>query len=79
MKILITGGKGFIGKHLGTYLVSRGHEILLPRDLIEGFDVNNIGHVRNLEKEKFDAIVHLASKVSIADSLNDPLNILMKI
>ncbi|MBT8010490.1 NAD-dependent epimerase/dehydratase family protein [archaeon] len=73
MKILITGGKGFIGKHLGTYLVSRGHEILLPRDLIEGFDVNNIGHVRNLEKEKFDAIVHLASKVSIADSLNDPL------
>ena len=27
MKILITGHEGFIGKHLGGYLVSKGHEV----------------------------------------------------
>ncbi len=73
MKILVTGGKGFIGRNLVSYLVSRGYDVLIPRNIIEGFDVTNVGHVRNLEKESFDAIVHLASKVSIADSLNDPL------
>jgi UDP-glucose 4-epimerase len=36
MKILITGGAGFIGSHLADALISRGHSIIVLDSLIEG-------------------------------------------
>ena len=36
MKILITGDKGFIGRHLRQSLISDGHIVL-------GIDINNVG------------------------------------
>ena len=40
MKIVITGGTGFLGRHLSTYFLSLGHEIILIQrsDLKEGTD-----------------------------------------
>jgi UDP-glucose 4-epimerase len=43
MKILVTGGAGFIGSHLVDGLIARGHKIIVLDSLIEG-KVENIQH-----------------------------------
>ncbi|MFH1613249.1 MAG: GDP-mannose 4,6-dehydratase [bacterium] len=46
MKILITGGAGFIGSHLSDYLIKRGDEIWAIDDLSTG-KKENISHLEN--------------------------------
>ncbi|MFX0126489.1 MAG: NAD-dependent epimerase/dehydratase family protein, partial [Candidatus Hodarchaeota archaeon] len=90
MKILITGGLGFIGSSLGKYLVDREHEItLLSRSKRK---ISNISEFKdNVEvlilpveeiKEEvkdFDVIFHFASSVDnyaiIENDLNRDINI----
>ena len=48
MKILITGGAGFVGSHLADKLINEGHEITVIDDLSTG-RYQNIEH---LEGEK---------------------------
>ena len=44
MKILITGGAGFVGSHLADKLISEGHEITVIDDLSTG-RYQNIVHL----------------------------------
>ena len=44
MKILITGGAGFVGSHLADRLIGEGHEITVVDDLSTG-RYANIGHL----------------------------------
>src|ERR1043165_4853862 len=44
MKILITGGAGFVGSHLCETLVARRHEIVVIDDLSTG-RIENIAHL----------------------------------
>ncbi|MFO0958923.1 MAG: GDP-mannose 4,6-dehydratase [Isosphaeraceae bacterium] len=46
MRILITGGAGFIGSHLAEAYLARGDEVLVLDDLSTG-SINNIRHLRN--------------------------------
>lgn len=46
MRILITGGAGFIGSHLSEALLDAGHEVLVLDDLSTGA-IDNIAHLRN--------------------------------
>ena len=46
MRILITGGAGFIGSHLCDKLLSEGHEVICMDNLITG-DTANIDHIRD--------------------------------
>ena len=46
MRILITGGAGFIGSHLSEALLAAGHEVLVLDDLSTGA-IDNITHLRN--------------------------------
>ncbi len=84
MKIIITGGTGFLGRHLSTYLASLGHEIeLIQRsDLKEGVD-----HISKLIKST-DVIINLAgspvikrwttaNKMEILSSRLDTTNLLV--
>lgn len=62
MKILITGSKGFIGKHLSLSLERRGHKIIgFTRD-------NNIEDLRRFIQES-DFIVHLAGVMRPIDNI----------
>ena len=49
MKILITGGAGFVGSHLADKLIGQGHEITVIDDLSTG-RYSNIAHLEDTER-----------------------------
>jgi UDP-glucuronate decarboxylase len=55
MKILITGGAGFLGSHLTDRFLSRGHSVTVIDDLSTG-SLSNLSHLKN--NTKFDFINH---------------------
>jgi dTDP-glucose 4,6-dehydratase len=90
MRILITGGAGFIGSHLCDYLLERGHEVIAMDNLSTG-STDNIAHLAGHEGFSFirhnvtdyiylegplDAVLHLASLPSPVDYLNFPIQTL---
>lgn len=90
MRILITGGAGFIGSHLCDRFLEKGHEVVCMDNLITG-STDNIPHLLGHPKflfvkhdvtnyifaeGKIDAILHFASPASPADYLNFPIQTL---
>ena len=90
MRILITGGAGFIGSHLCDLLIERGHEVIALDNLITG-SLRNIAHLQDDECFRFmnadvtrpiqiegavDAVLHLASLPSPVDYLEMPIKTL---
>ena len=55
MKILVTGGAGFLGSHLCEKLLSNGHEVVALDNLVTG-SKSNIAHL--LSNSKFEFIRH---------------------
>ena len=90
MKILITGGAGFLGSHLCDKLLADGHKIYVLDNLITG-QIENIEHNRanpNFEfifhdvsryiyvKADLDWVLHFASPASPIDYLHYPIQTL---
>ncbi len=90
MRILITGGAGFIGSHLCDRLLAEGHEVIAMDNLSTG-SVENIAHLAGHDRFLFikhdvtnyiyipgplDAVLHLASLPSPVDYLNYPIQTL---
>lgn len=89
MKILITGGAGFIGSHLAEYFTNSNHEVFILDNLSTGHrsnvsfiddlhfienDVTNKTLVQDLIKEEqFDIVIHLAAVVSVVETINNPI------
>ena len=82
MKILVTGGNGFIGSNLIKRLLSEGHEVVSIDDLSTGLKEYEIegctyvyGDIENLmywKGETFDLCYHLAALSRIQPSFDDP-------
>lgn len=82
MKILVTGGKGFIGSNLVKYLNNKGHYLSvidIDKESIELVDVlyyyNDITKAIYNEQDIFDgvdAIFHLAAEIYVQKSLEFP-------
>ena len=90
MRVLITGGAGFIGSHLCDLLLSRGHEVIALDNLVTG-STKNIEQLAGNDRFKFikqdvteyiylegqlDAVLHLASLPSPVDYLEKPIQTL---
>jgi len=86
MRILVTGGAGFIGTHLCRSLVARGHEITVidnefnsSRESVpEGAkfvfgDVTNTDDLEPVFGAGLDAVCHLAGQVSIIRAFDNPV------
>ena len=87
MRILITGGAGFIGSHLADRLLSEGHSVIAIDNLATGH-TRNIEHLAGHERfhfikhdvteymyieGKLDVVLHLASLPSPVDYLKKPI------
>lgn len=90
MRVLITGGAGFIGSHLCDYFLARGHDVIAMDSLLTG-STDNIAHLAGHEHFQFikqdvtnyiyvagsiDAILHFASPASPIDYLELPIQTL---
>ena len=85
MKILVTGGAGFIGSHVVDHALKAGHEVLVLDDLSSGrrdnldprarlhvFDVRSREAAELIESERPDALFHLAAQMDVRRSCADP-------
>lgn len=85
MKILVTGGAGFIGSHVCDAFLAKGHEVHALDDLSSGKRENLdprvklfVADIRSKEAhelilaEKYDAMAHLAAQMDVRKSVADP-------
>jgi UDP-glucose 4-epimerase len=68
MRVLITGGAGFIGSHVAEALLARGDEVLILDDLSTG-SVDNIRHFKDERKVKywFDSVMNKNLLAEVVD------------
>jgi UDP-glucose 4-epimerase len=87
MKILVTGGAGFIGSHITDTLISAEHTVTVLDDLSTGreHNINRAarfiqGDIRDpklgelFATEKFDVVVHQAAKANVRESMERPVH-----
>lgn len=86
MKILVTGGAGFIGSHVADAYLAAGHKVVVLDNLSGGSrsnvppkarlvvaDIRDTAKVEALfKKERFDVVNSHAAQMSVPDSVKDP-------
>jgi UDP-glucose 4-epimerase len=86
MRVLVTGGAGYIGSVSVELLLQMGHDVTVLDDLSTGhrgavpgrahLEVGSYGStdkvVAVLQKSKIEAVLHCASKAIVGDSMKDP-------
>lgn len=86
MKLLVTGGAGFIGSHVTDALIEKGHEVVVVDNLLMGklenvhpkakfvlMDIRAKEIAKLFSMEQFDAVFHLAAQMDVRKSVEDPV------
>jgi len=85
MKVLVTGGAGFIASHIVDAYVERGHDVTVVDDLSSGrrenvnpkaelvvADLRDRGTIDKLKGRGFDLVNHHAAQIDVRVSVADP-------
>ncbi|MBI3625035.1 MAG: NAD-dependent epimerase/dehydratase family protein [Candidatus Rokubacteria bacterium] len=85
MRVLVTGGAGFIGSHVGDRLVAAGHAVVVVDDLSTGrkgfvtpgaklhvADIRSPDLAKVFNAESPEAVIHLAAQAEVRRSVEDP-------
>ncbi len=86
MKVLVTGGAGFIGSHIVDALIEDGHKVIVVDNLSTGFKENVNSKAKFYEmsimdkaiskifdEERPDIVNHHAAQIDIRKSVSDPI------
>ncbi len=85
MKILVTGGCGFIGSHIVDAYIAKGHDVVVIDNLSTGvienlnpqakfYEQDITEDVESIfEKEKFALVNHHAAQINVRTSVEDPI------
>ncbi len=85
MRILVTGGAGFIGSHVADVFLEAGHRVAVVDALVAGEnrtpqgavfyqeDIRRPACANVFERERPDVVVHQAAQVNLRQSIEDPV------
>ena len=87
MKIIITGGAGYIGSHVALEALDHGHDVTVFDDfsnpinhilnpnihVMEGSTKSVKDLTRLFDNNYFDAVIHLAANKASSESMNNPI------
>ena len=86
MRLLVTGGAGYIGSHVTRQLVEAGHQVTVYDNLCSGFRWATLGAPlveadladtarldATLAAGRFEAVLHFAAHIVVPESVADPL------
>ena len=85
MKVLVTGGAGYIGSHVVRQLGRAGHDIVVFDNLSTGYrwavtagelvvgDLADEAAIEDLfSRHRFEAVLHFAAHIVVPESVADP-------
>ncbi len=85
MKVLVTGGAGYIGSHVVLDLINAGHDVVIMDDMSLGCEENihsdaefvegstlDEGMLDDVLSKEIDAVVHLAAFKAAGESMTNP-------
>jgi len=86
MKVLVTGGAGYIGSHVVKQLGEAGHDIVVYDNLSTGYEwavtygqlvIGDVGDFEKLDQvfteHNFEAVLHFAANIVVPESVVNPL------
>lgn len=86
MKILVTGGAGFIGSNVADGFIQKGHQVIIVDNLSMGvesnvnpkaqffkLDIRSVVMDKIFEKSKPDVLCHHAAQIDVRKSTSDPI------
>lgn len=87
MKVLVTGGAGYIGSHCVHQLINREHDVIVIDNLQTGYkqaihkdamfyqgDIRDLDFLREIfSKETIDVVIHFAANSLVGVSMKEPL------
>ncbi|MDP4143919.1 MAG: GDP-mannose 4,6-dehydratase [Bacillota bacterium] len=87
MKVLVTGGAGFIGSNIVDLLIEKNYEVCVIDSLIHGkrsninpkakfyeVDIRDKKVIEVFDEYRPDFVVHNAAQISVSNSVKDPVN-----